>query len=173
MDLVDNTRKIMKLDKKCISCNVELTTLTARKRRDVVSGFRNQCKSCHNAAGRKNTKKKKCEQCGVLGIMKGKRSFCSLLCRFKNYCTPTHQGCWEWRGRWRDGDGYGLFVIGKKRYRAHRISYELFKNKIGDGLLVCHSCDNPPCVNPNHLWLGTVADNVRDYINKKLLSKEK
>ena len=80
--------------------------------------------------------------------------------------------CWEWNGH-RDKDGYGRFHIyytkTKKQTNigAHKVSYELFYGKlVPGGMCVCHTCDNPTCVNPNHLWLGTNQDNMDDKINK-------
>lgn len=73
--------------------------------------------------------------------------------------------CWEWNGA-KFQSGYGKFTIKHKQYRAHRVSYALFVDMISDNLLVCHSCDNKLCVNPNHLWLGTTQDNTRDKVKK-------
>jgi hypothetical protein len=71
------------------------------------------------------------------------------------------RGCWEWDAM-RDRKGYGILMSGPKRLRAHRISYEIHFGPIPDGLFILHRCDNPPCVNPAHLFLGTLADNNRD-----------
>jgi hypothetical protein len=72
-------------------------------------------------------------------------------------------GCWEWRGP-RDHSGYGRFY-GFGTSKAHRVSYQIYKSVPGK-FLVCHHCDNPSCVNPDHLFLGTAKDNVQDCIKK-------
>lgn len=73
-------------------------------------------------------------------------------------------GCWIWIGPTGRG-GYGVFSpMTGKNVRAHRYSYELERGEIGPGLLVIHSCDNPPCVNPAHLRAGTAKDNSRDMV---------
>lgn len=72
--------------------------------------------------------------------------------------------CWEWSGA-KDKDGYGhIEMIGERR--AHRISYRLFNGNIHAGLVVCHKCDNPGCVNPHHLFVGTMKDNMVDKMLK-------
>jgi hypothetical protein len=76
--------------------------------------------------------------------------------------TIRPSGCWEWLGV-RDHRGYGKTT---DNVSVHRLAYFLAKGPIPKGLCVCHSCDNPICVNVNHLWLGTPADNNRDMIQK-------
>lgn len=73
--------------------------------------------------------------------------------------------CWNFCG-FRDKDGYGEFQVENKHYRAHRLSYELNSGPIPDGLYVLHTCDNPSCCNPSHLFLGSQLDNIRDMVKK-------
>lgn len=73
--------------------------------------------------------------------------------------------CWLWAGSLPQGK-YGRFWFNKKVQDAHRVSYELFKGTISNDLYVCHTCDNKSCVNPDHLFLGTQQDNMRDMVNK-------
>lgn len=69
--------------------------------------------------------------------------------------------CWEWTAA-RFEKGYGAFRLGDKQVKAHRFGYRLLIGPIPEGLYVCHTCDNPPCQNPRHWFLGTHLDNARD-----------
>lgn len=73
--------------------------------------------------------------------------------------------CWIWTGQ-TDDWGYGVLRMVKKD-KAHRVAWRLTFGEIPPGLSVLHRCDNPPCVNPSHLWLGTAKDNARDREAKK------
>lgn len=73
--------------------------------------------------------------------------------------------CWEWNG-WRTADGYGQRIRHGRRQRLHRVAYEWANGPIPSGLFVLHSCDNPPCVNPRHLRVGTNQENIRESVEK-------
>lgn len=78
-----------------------------------------------------------------------------------NRTRLAENGCWEWVGSLGSG-GYGMISRGNKCCRAHRVSYEAYKGAIPKGMVVRHTCDNPSCINPDHLILGTQRDNVAD-----------
>ena len=73
--------------------------------------------------------------------------------------------CWNWQAC-RDTKGYGVFLYNGKNWAAHRLACVAVGRTIPEGMGVLHSCDNPSCVNPAHLWFGTQADNVKDRVQK-------
>lgn len=86
--------------------------------------------------------------------------------RFLSKIEKT-KSCWNWIGSI-DKYGYGYIKLKTGKHRkAHRLSYEIFIGKIPENLFVCHTCDNPKCVNPKHLFVGSARDNMKDAINKK------
>lgn len=154
----------------CKYCGILLNLDNAYLRKDVPSGMRPECKDCRNYKQRSKISDKICESCGVYCRAKGKRYFCSMFCRLIAYISLNEKtGCWDFRSKWLDVHGYGMFKVNKTTKKAHRISYELFKGKIHNNLYVCHACDNRACVNPDHLWLGTNQDNQLDRFKKKFI----
>jgi hypothetical protein len=96
------------------------------------------------------------------------------LAKLKSKTRVTASGCWEWtgfqiplRGMPHLKVGYGVMSYRNKRWPAHRLSCFLHKGPIPEGMIVLHKCDNPPCVNPDHLRVGTHKDNSLDASSKR------
>lgn len=112
---------------------------------------------------------KSCD-CGVIFRPKTSRQkHCSPECRFRAIADPFKavSGCWEWPKGYFTQTGYGQFALDADTPEtAHRMSYIVFNGDVAQGLFVCHRCDNKACFNPEHLFLGTHQDNMRDMIEK-------
>jgi hypothetical protein len=89
----------------------------------------------------------------------------SLKEGFERFVIRKEEGCWDWSGSC-PNPGYGAFRYGMKKERCHRASWLIHYGEIPKGMFVCHTCDNPRCANPKHLFLGTCKDNNLDMMKK-------
>ncbi|MBN2591610.1 MAG: HNH endonuclease [Sedimentisphaerales bacterium] len=98
-------------------------------------------------------------------MSKSKIEWTEIVKRFWSYVDKT-QSCWLWKAGL-FSNGYGQFRVRNKKIKAHRFAYEIANGKILPNIIVCHSCDNPKCVNPKHLFLSTHKGNALDREFKK------
>jgi len=173
----------MTLYKECKHCKVQLTVDNAAKKNK--HSYRNECKKCRSNKVSKSfvgnskrqaymrnyirkiglVKEYPCEMCSKLCYKKYARAFCSDECRFMAY-VDKKETCWLWTGT-TNIKGYGKVCFkNNKTAIASRVSYELFKGPIINGMFICHTCDVPNCVAPHHLWAGTHMENMQDMMNK-------
>ena len=160
----------------CIECNKEFTAF-----RSEIEKRKGNGKFCSKECQSNGHEYKNCLTCNkefkayLSNIKRRCDKYCSQQCYFnrtnpieyffKSISTENHPNdCWIWIAK-KDKDGYGI-MWDKQKVRAHRYSYELLIGSIVNNLFVCHTCDTPSCVNPDHLWLGTVLDNIRDMLSK-------
>ena len=85
--------------------------------------------------------------------------------RFESKIEKMPNGCWIWTGT-KDLKGYGAIRFNGKMHKSHRVAYEIYVGEIPKGMLCCHHCDVPSCCNPDHLFIGTNSDNMRDMYKK-------
>ncbi len=85
--------------------------------------------------------------------------------RLAELSVAEESGCIRFTGHL-DGEGYGRIMVARVKYMAHRLSYSINKGPIPDGYVVRHKCDNPSCINPEHLEVGTQADNIADKVSR-------
>lgn len=175
------------MNKNCTRCNIELNeeNRVCYGYRDGKPRIRSICNICRSKESmiwaqrhkeerneyvrsylRKSGRVKSypCLQCNKLCEKKYALSLCSEFCRFMHYVLKTDY-CWIWKGG-RNHQGYGRFYMNEIYMPAHRASYILFNGSITEGKYICHTCDNPPCVNPGHLWEGTNSENQLDSVKK-------
>ena len=151
------------------------TVLYPVKSRKWMAVWRCQC-DCGNVRDvyAKNLKSGNSTSCGCLSREKTRqrnlidnpskyKTRQPILERFLKFVVVEEgTGCWLWTGATKGHMGYGNFNFDGTSIAAHRASWLMFRGDIPNGLFVCHHCDVPTCVNPDHLWLGSAKDNNRD-----------
>ncbi len=128
------------------------------------------CNYCKKSVVRKPRKDRKnlfcTKECYWVSIRTSyEEQLSKLKKRLNTLYDVDSKGCWIWN-KCTYVEGYGQLTLYKKRTRAHRLSWEIFKGPIPKGMLVCHKCDVRPCINPDHLFIGTYSDNLRDAFKK-------
>jgi hypothetical protein len=151
-----------------------------RKRSKVKSAV-SFCSNACKWLSQRRWEPRPCEHCGSdvpRGALRHHSRYCSRVCFNEGRRLPIAQrlwrrvrktdGCWIWTGQL-DPDGYGRVWVSKYPARvvlAHRLSYRLAYGPIPDAMMVCHHCDVPRCVRPDHLFVGTALDNAQDAVMK-------
>lgn len=146
---------------------------TGGKYNGRVSAVLCRCNTCKEffIARKSDVLAMRYNSCGCLGQSRRELSTKSLKSRLlSRTSTNPVSGCWEWNGSLFE-TGYGrMMALGE--VAAHRVSYRLYKGEIKEGQMVLHKCDNPKCVNPDHLFKGNGSDNIKDCVKKGRHSSE-
>jgi hypothetical protein len=175
-------RKRNKILVTCQSCSKEFWTWPSRIRAGFSRFCSQECKANSQRGSRKLPSNTTCQYCGnefrakQADLSKGKSKYCSTSCSYaarrqspfevlvQNRAIDPDTGCWNWLGAPLN-TGYCQVIVGGVRWSVHRISAHLFLGLDPDsGLMALHHCDNRRCFNPDHLYIGTQADNMRDVV---------
>lgn len=129
------------------------------------------CKPCRrilNKEAHERKKKPRICHCGkeLREQSQSRKGYCSILCEIEKSIKINKNGCWEWINHCLN-TGYGYITINKKKLLAHRVVYEIYHGSIDDEKVIRHQCFNEKCVNPQHMKLGSQAENIHDSIRKK------
>lgn len=176
-------------EKTCKICGAQF--LPKRQSRGLCCSKKCVIENVHRATGHlpKPLLSKPCAACGTIFQPRTRRTIsCGIICHGKLSAAKHHdravdkfwtqfeignEGCWEWKGK-RNRRGYGQSTFADKNMRiAHRTMWQFIFGPIPNGLFICHHCDNPPCIRPSHLFLGTHTDNMLDSIIKERFSKQR
>lgn len=144
------------LKKSCDNCSKEFEYSDSRRK---------NARFCSLSCLSKLTKQEQDEKRKIEWANETMEQYLEALSKKFNKFVIKKDGCWDW-SRSKNKAGYGYMLHRHKLLKAHRISYMIHKGEIPKSVFVLHSCDNPPCSNPDHLFLGTNTDNMRDMVSK-------
>lgn len=146
----------MKVRRNCDNCGTEFEYLQSRRK---------NARFCSRSCLSKLTKQEQDEKRKLMWLSESREQYLSVLSLKYNKFVIKTEGCWDWSSAKNDA-GYGYMRHRNQIIKAHRASYMIHKGEIPEGSFVLHSCDHPSCTNPDHLFVGTNTDNMRDMTQK-------